>query len=76
MKNQPIDGIEIPYALGAIEKIDPGIVGHATLFTHQGNLVVTAELRGNIRESLIADYNKRSRDASPEIIMYSGSRAA
>ena len=76
VNKKSIDGMEIPYAIGAIEMIDPDIVGHATLFMHKGNSIVIAELEGNIRESLIADYKERRADTLPEIIMYSGSSAA
>ena len=74
MQNQSIDGVEIPYALNLIEKIDPDLVGHATLFTRRGDSIVVGEIQGRIRESLIADYRRRSPGALPEIIMYSGSR--
>ncbi len=74
MKTTVIDGIEIPYALREIERIDPAIVGHATLFRERGDSYVIAELRGNVREALIADYRTRPRDSFPEIVMYSGSK--
>jgi hypothetical protein len=74
MNSHSIDGIEIPYALDSIEKIDPDLVGHATLFIKKGGSIVIGELEGRIQELLIADYKKRSPEAFPEIIMYSGSR--
>jgi hypothetical protein len=73
MKHNVIDGIEVPYALDTIEMIDPDIVGRATLFTRRGDSIFISELEGKLRESLIADYRRRSPDSYPELIMYSGS---
>jgi|GEM_PF-3214675 len=74
MNNNSFDGIEIPYALESIEQIDPGIVGHVTLFTKQGDSINLAERAKSIRELLIADYLQRSPETYPETVMYSGSR--
>jgi hypothetical protein len=74
MYSHGIDGIEIPYAIENIEKIDQDIVGHATLFTTEGDSIIIAELKGRIRELLIDDYRRRSPGTFPELVMYSGSR--
>jgi hypothetical protein len=74
MKQYAIDGVEIQYALDLIEKIDPDLVGHATLFTKHGNSIITGEIQGRIRELLIADYKRRPPESLPELLMYSGSR--
>jgi hypothetical protein len=74
MNSDSIEGREIPYVLDFIEKIDPDIVGHATLFTRKGDSMVVGEIQGRIRELLIADYKRRSPNAFPELVMYSGSR--
>jgi hypothetical protein len=71
-----VDGAEIPYKLELIEKIDPDLVGHATLFIRKGNAIVTGTMAGNIREKLIADYRMRGGGVLPELIMYSGSKKA
>ncbi len=68
-----VDGAEIPYRLELIEKIDPDLVGHATLFIRSGNAIITGTMDGNIRARLIADYRMRSGGVLPELIMYSGS---
>jgi hypothetical protein len=74
MNSHTVVGIEIPYALDRIAKIDPDLVGHATLFIKSGDSTIAGEIQGRIRELLIADYKKRLPNEFPELIMYSGSR--
>ncbi|HUI08943.1 MAG TPA: hypothetical protein VL221_01385 [Bacteroidota bacterium] len=77
MDTRSIEGVEIPYDLAHIRGIDPELVGHATLFRRAGQpWEVVSHVDGPLRELLVADYERRSPEKFPDIIMYSGCRTA
>jgi len=75
MVTKSIEGIEIPYDLAHIRKIDPELTGHATIFRRRGEpWEVVRHVDGRLRDLLLADYEQRSPEQLPDIIMYSGCR--